>query len=285
MIDVSYYPGCSLEGTAKDYRESIETVCERVGIKLHELEDWNCCGATAAHSLSHRAAINLSARNLQLAEKAGMDLVIPCALCFNRMKAAEKALLGPYRREYAYSFEGNIKIWDLLDFFCQDRVKAEIARRFKRPLKGLRPVCYYGCMANRPPTITDSRNWENPTNMDELLSFLGAEVIDWPYKTDCCGASHVVARPDIVFNLVYKLFDMAERVGANCIVVSCQMCQANLDMYQEEISNKFNRDFYFPILYFTELVGMAIGEKQVKRWLNKHFVSARPLIEAAGLSL
>lgn len=282
-MQVSYYPGCSLEATARDYRESLEAVAAQLDIDLQELDDWNCCGATAAHSLDEHAAIALPGRNLVLAERAGLDLVVPCALCFNRLKVAEKALLAGEPGEWGLIFEGRITIWDLLDYFAQEQVLQRIRTRVSKPLSALRPVCYYGCVVNRPPKVTDALYPENPINMDQLLKTLAAKVIDWPHKTDCCGASHAVARPDIVFRLVHRLYERAVRAGANCIAVSCQMCQANLDMYQREIGLKFGSTHYLPVFYFTELIGLALGHGEVSLWLHRHFVDPEALLTEARL--
>ena len=280
---VSYYPGCSLEASARDYQESIEGVCRLLEIELEELDDWSCCGATAAHSLNHRASIELPGRNLVVAEKAAKDLVAPCPMCFNRLKTAEKALLNEEAGRYRYTIDGKIKIWDLADFMAQDKVLGLIESRVTNPLEGIKAVCYYGCMSSRPPKITDAENCENPMSMDRILKRLGAESIDWPYKTDCCGASHVVARPDMVFTMVGRLYERALDVGANCIVVSCQMCQANLDMYQDKIGEQLSMTVGLPIIYFTELIGLAMKERKVETWLSRHFVDPIGLLSKQNL--
>lgn len=282
-MKVSYYPGCSLEASARDYEESIEGVCKALGIELVELQDWSCCGATAAHSLHHRASIELPGRNLVIAEKAGHDLVAPCPMCFNRLKTAEKALLKEEAGNYRYALQGKTKIWDLADFMAQDKILSLIAPKVANPLEGVRAVCYYGCMSSRPPKITDAKNCENPTSMDKMLRQLGAEVIDWAYKTDCCGASHVVARPDLVFKMVGRLYKRALEAGANCIVVSCQMCQANLDIYQDKIGELMGITVDLPIIYFTELIGLAIKEREVENWLSRHFVDPMRLLGKQNL--
>ncbi|MFP3868388.1 MAG: CoB--CoM heterodisulfide reductase iron-sulfur subunit B family protein [Desulfobacteraceae bacterium] len=283
-MKVTYYPGCSLEGTALDYRASLEAVCQALGVELVELEDWNCCGATAAHALDHRAAIALAGRNLALAEKNGLDLVVPCPLCFNRLKTAAKALMGDKSKFYDYSFQGHIKIYDLADFLAQAQVLKLMAAKITQPLPGLQAVCYYGCMASRPPGITDAPDHENPTSMDRILTQLGVEVKPWSYKTDCCGASHLIARRDIVFQLVGRLYDKAVEAGANCMVVSCQMCQANLDLHQDKILKELGRSEYLPIFYFTELMGLALGLTEARRWGNMHLVSPAPLLGRLGLA-
>lgn len=139
-------------------------------------------------------------------------------------------------------------------------------------------------MASRPPWITEARDHENPTSMDRILKQLGVEVKPWSYKTDCCGASHLIARRDIVFKLVGRLYDRAVEAGANCIVVSCQMCQANLDLYQEKIVRELGRPYYLPIFYFTELIGLAMGLTEARQWVTMHFVQPDRLLARVGLA-
>ncbi|SHF10068.1 heterodisulfide reductase subunit B [Desulfacinum infernum DSM 9756] len=286
METVGYYPGCSLEGTARDYAASIRGVCQMLHVELRELDDWNCCGATAAHSLNRRLAVELPGRNLVLAETQGLsELVVPCALCFNRLKTAEKALLGPESHRYSLQYEGSVRVMDLMDFLTRPERLQWMETHRVRPLEGIRAVCYYGCMVNRPPKITDAPSWENPTNMDALLSTLGARVLDWPFKTDCCGASHSVSRPDLVTTLTGRLLSRALAQGANCIVVSCQMCQANLDMFQERVARELGTALDLPVFYFTELMALALGHPDAASWARRHLVDPVPLLEASGLAV
>jgi heterodisulfide reductase subunit B2 len=285
MMRVSYYPGCSLEGTAHDYRQSLEAVCRHLGIELQELDDWNCCGATAAHSINHQASIALPARDLAIADRLGQDLVIPCPLCFNRLKNAEKAILSEKESNNGITVKPKIRMFDLADFLAQNQLLDLIGKKVIKPLIGLRAVTYYGCMSSRPPKITDASNPENPLSMDRILERLKVEVKRWSYKTDCCGASHAIARRDVVFKLVAKLYDKAIQAGAECIVVSCQMCQANLDMYQKKIASQLGKSIYLPILYFTDLMGLAFGINEAKSWMSRHFVDSAPLLKRIGLFL
>jgi heterodisulfide reductase subunit B len=282
-MKVSYYPGCSLEGTAVDYAASIAGVTPLLDMELEEIENWTCCGATAAHSINHKLSLALPARNLALAEAAGHDVVAPCALCFNRLKMAEKALLAPDGTDLGVSYDGSIKIWDLLDYLSQPTILKTLAAKVVRPLRDLKAVGYYGCMVARPPRITDKDDYENPQNLERLLKVVGATPLEWSYKTDCCGAGLAVSRPDIIDTLVQRLFDRALKAGAECFVVSCQMCQANLDLAQERISQLTGRDYYLPVLYFTELIGLALGHPEVEKWLAMHLVDPMPLLRQKGL--
>ncbi|KPJ75011.1 MAG: disulfide reductase [Deltaproteobacteria bacterium SG8_13] len=284
-MKVAYYPGCSLEGTAKDYAESIQGICASLGIELEEIPDWNCCGATAAHSIHHRAGVELAGRTLNLASQMPhSDLLVPCPMCFNRLKTASWALNRDSANRYGIVLQDSLpSVWDLATFLATDAMLQTTAENMRTPLEGLQVVSYYGCMANRPPEITEADNFENPQALDRIIQNLGATAIPWAYKTDCCGASQVLSRPDIVSHLVGKLYDMAERVGAQAIVVSCQMCQANLDMHQEKIGAEWGKRFSFPVYYFTELIGLAHNVSGVKRWLSRHITDPISLLEQLNL--
>jgi heterodisulfide reductase subunit B len=284
-MKATYYPGCSLEGTARDYAESILGICPSLDIQLEEIPDWNCCGATAAHSIDQRASIELAGRTLNLAARLPhSDLLVPCPMCFNRLKTAAWTLNQDSADCYGIKLEASVpKIWDLANFFATDPMLKAMATNISKPLKGLKVVCYYGCMANRPPEITEATDFEDPQALDRIIQNLGATPIPWPYKTDCCGASQVLSRRDIVSHLVGKLYDMAQRVGARAIVVSCQMCQANLDMHQEEIGADWGKRFSFPIYYFTELIGLAGNVAGVEKSLSRHITDPLPLLRELHL--
>jgi heterodisulfide reductase subunit B len=284
-MKVTYYPGCSLEGTAKDYAESIVGICASLNIQLEEIPDWNCCGATAAHSIDHRAGIELAGRTLNLAARLPhADMLVPCPMCFNRLKTAAWTCNQNSADRYDMHLDASLpKIWDLANFLASDPMLKKMAKNISRPLEGLKVVSYYGCMANRPPEITETTDFENPQALDRIIQTLGATAIPWAYKTDCCGASQVLSRPDIVSHLVGKLYDMAQRVGAQAIVVSCQMCQANLDMHQEKIATDWGKRFAFPVYYFTELIGLAQDVAGVERWLRRHITDPFALLKQLNL--
>jgi heterodisulfide reductase subunit B len=214
---------------------------------------------------------------------------VPCALCFNRLKAGQHQLARGGAAELLPEVAGlgdpaAARVEELNSFLAADEMAGRIKGLQKRSLGGLRPAVYYGCQGQRPPAVTGHPSPENPTGLDRLLASLGAEVVDWPFKTDCCGASHSVARPDLVHALVGRLYTAALERGANCLVTGCQMCQANLDLYQQEIAAELGREVYLPVLYFTELVGLALGHARAGRWLGRHLVSPAPLLAEAGLA-
>ncbi len=284
MMKATYYPGCSLEGVARDYADSIKCVCALMDVELQEIPDWNCCGATAAHSINRRASIELPRRNLRLARTLGNpDMLVPCPLCFNRLKTAVRDI--ELRNPCSEAQQGLEfpKIWDLAAFFATDEKLEKIASRVQKRLEGLSVVSYYGCMASRPPYITGAPDYENPLSLDKIVKTLGATPIDWPYKTDCCGASLIVSMPGAGLKMVEKLLDMARRVGAEAVVVSCQMCQGNLDMYQDRIEADTGRHYGLPIIYFTELIGLAWRLAEAGGWLSRHFIDPVPLLLRKGL--
>jgi heterodisulfide reductase subunit B2 len=283
-VKVSYYPGCSLSGTGREYGESTEAVFKALGAELVELPDWSCCGASSGHSESKGLAVEIAARNLLLAKESGLnDMVIPCSACFQRTKVAEYELLEHPENYPDINYNGEVNIPDVVSFVYNKIGLDAIKRTVKRKLSGLKIVCYYGCLTSRHPKITGALNYENPTEMDAILGVLGADVIDWGYKTDCCGGSLAISQADILQKLVGNLYDKALEAGAECIAVCCPLCQANLDMYQKEIFKKFNKQYNIPIFYFTELIGLAIGEKNAPKWFRRHLTSPMRLLEEKNL--
>jgi heterodisulfide reductase subunit B len=282
-VKVSYYPGCSLHSTGLEYGESTEEVCQILGIELEELKDWNCCGASSAHATDERLAIELATRNLSIAEESGMDLVIPCAACFQRFKVAEKHIAEDKKPAVDTPYQGKVPVKHLLDFLSEENHIQSIKGKIEKPLTGLKAVCYYGCLITRPPEITDAKKYDNPENMDDLLTLLGAETYSWSYKTDCCGGALMLSRADIVTELSGKLIQKAQEAGADCIVTACPLCQANLDTKQGYMAKKWGKKVHFPTFYFTELLGLALGSPKVDSWLKKHIIEPRDLLKSKGL--
>lgn len=282
MKGISYYPGCSLHGTAGEYDDSIRGVSSLLDIQLHELEDWTCCGASSAHCTDEELATDLAARNLAIAEKSDRELLVPCVACYSRFKWAEKEF-KEHPEKIRFSYRGNVPIRYVLDFFCDGPISEEIKKKITKPLSGLKVVCYYGCLTVRPPKMTGIKEYENPQHMDHLMALLGAEPIPWSYKADCCGASLVMTRTDIVRKLSGKLLSMAKEAEADCLVTGCPMCHANLDTRQDELEKEVGENFNLPILYFTELMGLALGHKDAKKWLGHHITDPIKILSAKGL--
>jgi heterodisulfide reductase subunit B len=280
--EISYYPGCSLHGTAREYDESLRGVSEILGLQLHELEDWTCCGASSAHCTDEELAIDLAARNLAIAEKSDRELLVPCVACYSRFKMAEKEF-EQHAEKIRFSYRGKVPIRYALDYFCEAPILEEIKKKVTKPLSGLKVVCYYGCLTVRPPKVTGIREYENPQHMDHLMELLGAQPIPWSYKTDCCGASLVMTRTDIVRKLIGKLVSMAKEAEAEALVTGCPMCHANLDTRQDGIEKEAGGNHPLPVFYFTELIGLALGHRDAKKWFNRHITDPMKVLSAKGL--
>lgn len=261
---------------------SVKDVCARLGIELKELEDWNCCGATSAHCIDEKAAFLLSARVLEIAEKEGLDLAVPCSGCYSRLKFAEKNAVKP---EFSgmTSFRGSIRIMDMLTFLSSDDIVKKIEDLTVKPLNELRVAPYYGCMSLRPPGITDVKDCEDPDIMERIISATGAQVVEWSFRTVCCGGGLSLSRTDIARKMMLRIFEMAEEAEADCLVTACPMCQANLDTRMKEICSEFSRNFYIPVLFFSELIGLALGAGKIRKWLGHHLVDPSKILKKRGL--
>ncbi|MDX1612996.1 MAG: heterodisulfide reductase-related iron-sulfur binding cluster [Candidatus Promineifilaceae bacterium] len=283
---VAYYPGCSLHSTATEFDRSARAVCESLDIRLVEPKGWQCCGSSAAHRVDPQAAVDLPLQNLSLIERSGFqEVTMPCAACFNRHKAAqfeirqhpaEKARVDD---KLDQSYEDTVAVTTLSEMILNHVGPERVAERVRHPLKGLRVVAYYGCLLTRPPQVTDAPHPENPTDMDELMAAAGAEVVDWSYKTVCCGAAHSLTRPDIVLKLSGNLIDHAREAGADAIVVACPLCHTNLDARQFQM----DVDAPMPVFYFTQLMALALGLPEREAALNKNLTDPRPLLRDKGL--
>lgn len=277
----SYYPGCTSSTTGVEYGLSTEAVCEALGMELIELPDWNCCGASSAHALNHELATALPGRNVAIAQAAGLDIAIPCPACYQHSLIADKrfredeAWRAEMEELLGFEYTGRAKPRHLLEIIGNDFDLEDIAAQVKKPLEGLKPVSYYGCVLVRPPELTGWDDPEHPVIMDRLLKALGAEPVSWSYIVDCCGASLTLNRSDVVVTLVNGLVQAAEEAGANCIVTACGMCQINLDTRQ--------KDHHMPILYFTELLGLALNLPATNSWFKRHAIDPRPLLRSLGL--
>jgi heterodisulfide reductase subunit B len=283
---VAYYPGCSLHSTAKEYNSSAEIVCHELGIDLVEPPNWICCGSSAAHRADPQAAIRLPMENLAMIEQSGFsEVTMPCAACFNRHQAAlyeirhDSDARQQVEQEIGYAYQDRVQVTPLYQAILARRNVEVIAGRVKQPLKGLRLVCYYGCLLTRPPEVTGAEHPENPCELDELMRALGAEVLDWSYKTTCCGAAHSLTRPDIVLKLSGTLIQQAREAGADLVVVACPLCHANLDARQFQM----NLDESMPVLYFTQLMALAFGLPEKAAALEKNMVDPLPLFRSKNL--
>ena len=281
-MKVSYYPGCSLHGTAKEYDQSVRVVSRALGIELEEIEDWSCCGATSAHSTNFKLSVALPARDLIAAEKKTQDIMVPCAACFNRFKTAEhhlrhdQALKAEVEEIVGGSYKGSAAIRNPIDIIANTIGLDALKERVVRRLEGLKPASYYGCLLLRPPEVCRFDDTENPILLDKILTTLGAEVRPWSFKTDCCGGSLTISKTEIVVSMVDRLMTMAREAGANCLVTACPVCTANLDM-------RASAALALPVFYFTELAALAMGQEGPEGWCRLHQTDPRPLLQGLGL--
>jgi len=276
-MKLSFYPGCSLEGMAVDYARSIDAVFQALDIDLIEIDDWSCCGATAAHSLSEAMSVILPARNLYAAEQMGLDIVSCCANCFNRLRFSQQ-MIQKKVLDIPWPVTGDLRVHDMTRFLAEPNMIQQIEKRVLKPLTGLKLVCYYGCQMVRPPRITGYTDYENPQTLDRISTATGAQVIDWSYKATCCGASIGIARKEIGDSLTKRLLDKARRAGAEAIVVSCPLCQSNLDMIQKDCLER-----PVPIFYFTELLRLSFSDRGNPKWFKRHFANPVPLLKTKRL--
>ena len=284
-----FYPGCSLESTAKEYAASTKAVARALGLDLPDLPGWTCCGSTAAHQSDRLLSLALPAQNLIAASDA--TVAVCCAACYSRLKLANHEIANneESRRQVGevlgVDYDGSTPVKHLLEILRDDVGFNEIARRVSRPLAGLRVAAYYGCLLVRPPAVMRFDDAENPTVLDDILSAAGAEAVDWPYKTECCGASYSITKVSIVKRLAHQILVMARDAGADCIAAACPLCQLNLDMRQGDVEAASNEKFNLPIFYFTQLLGLALGLPAKELGLRSLIVDPRPLLTEKGLSL
>jgi heterodisulfide reductase subunit B2 len=287
-VKYAYYPGCSLECNALAYDVSVREVAERLGIALKELDDWNCCGATEYFSQEELTAAAVVARNLALVEPDTNQLVAPCAACYcnlikiDRLMTDKTAMGDKINQALAagnlHYEPGRVKVRHMLDVIYEDVGEAGIREKTVRPLAGLKIAPYYGCQVVRPITAGDSP--EYPMRMDELFTWLGAEVIDYPVKAHCCGGHMTQISENQAFELIYRLVQCAVDGGADMILCACPMCQLNLDAYQDRVAAQFKTNFHMPVLYFTQVLGLALGIDAQKLGFGKEIVSAEPVIKS-----
>jgi heterodisulfide reductase subunit B len=265
-MDYTYYPGCSLESAHHGYSESVKKVFSHLGSNLIELEDWNCCGATMYMSVKETLSFAISARNLALAEKYQRDIVAPCSSCFTVLSKTNRHLrqLPEFHRkvneclaEAGLKYNLSINVRHPLDVLMNDIGIETIKAKAKRSLEGLKIANYYGCQIVRPEKGFDDR--EDPVLMDNLFSALGAENVYFPFKVKCCGGMLMTTYEDVALKLSKEILESAIENKADCIVTTCPLCQMNVEAYQDKINSVFNTNYNIPVLYFTQVLGLAFG--------------------------
>jgi heterodisulfide reductase subunit B2 len=276
--EMTYFPGCSLETTAKENDRSLYVFCHRHGIELKELEDWNCCGSSSAHSIDHNIAKWLPSRNLSLASP-DRPLMAACPNCYRQLKLTHMSLKSnaedqqEYERIWGRKFDPDLQILTFFELLSQMADHGEFESH-KTGLKGLKVAPYYGCMLARPPIMKDEKNFYGL--MEKVLLSLGAESLFWNSSTKCCGTFLTVSRPDIATHTIENIIEDAERSKAECIVTACAMCHMNLEI-RSKLPGKI------PIFHFSELLSLSMGIGGGMGWFRRHLIDPRPLLRSRKL--
>lgn len=286
-MSLAYYPGCSLRHSSAELDVSTRKVLAALGVEYKEVPDWTCCGSTPAHMMDHLLAQALAARNLRQAAGVGDELLAPCPSCYQREKNAELEIhkSDAFRAEVNEildePYEGQVKVYALPEYLIKFVGEEKVASLVVTDLSQLKVVPYYGCLLGRPSELTGECDSEQPMMMDLLLQAAGVDVRWWNYKTECCGASIGMPKMEIQRRLSGKVIEQALAAGAEAIVVVCPLCHVNLDLKQAQINSFLGTDYQVPILYLTQVLGLALGMSAEDVMLNKNVVDPRPLVEKA----
>jgi heterodisulfide reductase subunit B2 len=284
-MTLGYYPGCSLHATGREFGESTRAVLRALDVELREIDDWSCCGATSAHATNHLLSVALPARNLALAEAQGLDEVLaPCAACFNRLASArheiagDPALAGRMPELLGRPFANRVTVRNVVDVL--HAAIPSLKEKVTLPLTGMKVACYYGCLLLRPAEVTGCEDAEAPTTMEDVVRAAGATTVAWDLRLECCGAGMSLSRTTSVVRLGRAIIDDARRAGAAAIAVACPMCHSNLDFRQAAMTRRGEAPL--PVLYLTELVGLALGVAPADLGLGRHFVDTAALVASAS---
>jgi Heterodisulfide reductase, subunit B len=278
-MKIGFYPGCSLKGSSREYNESVVAIAKALDIELVEIKDWNCCGATAAHSMNEELSLSLPARILALAEAQGLkEVVVPCAACYNRLMVTQHELKDNNKRERVTDiikmpYSGDLKIINvlqMLETYAMDKIQEKVTKPFAHKV-----ACYYGCLLIRPHKILQFDRVEDPQSMDAMVKLIGGTPINWAFKTECCGAGLSVSRTDLVAKLSGNILKDATDRGAEAIIVACPMCQSNLDMRRGAINETLSNPSDIPVLFITQAIGLALGVSPKELGLERHFVTVK----------
>jgi heterodisulfide reductase subunit B2 len=285
-VAYTYYPGCSTHSTGRAYDESIRAIAGPLGIELHELPDWNCCGATAYMSVNELLSFSLTARNLALAEAAGRTVTTPCSACYTNLRKTNVYLEQyPELREKVETalaeaelhYGGTVQTKHFLEVIARDVGLDELRRVSKAPLCGLKVAPYYGCQMLRPFGFEDDP--ENPQLFEQLLAAIGATPTNMALRTHCCGGSLMGTRNEVALRLCRNLLLSVKESGADCIAVTCPICQINLDAYQKRVNRAYGTDFAYPVFFFTQLIGLALDLAPADLGIKRCIISPRPVLQ------
>lgn len=284
-MNFAYYPGCSAKGSSKDYELSTQAVCRALGITLEEIPGWNCCGSTPAHAVDTELSAALCARNLDIAARQGAQLLLtPCPSCLSNLRAASKRMEKPEFRQRVNELldepaaETFPEVTSVMQGIARQVDMAHLTARVQTSLKGLRLAAYYGCLMSRPAELMRFEDPENPMLMENLLTACGAEMVDFPLKTACCGASFGIPERAMTARNSGRILELAVRLGVDAVITACPLCQMNLDLRQAQAGRARETRFAMPVLYFTQMLGLALGLPHRELGLNKLAVSADGLL-------
>ncbi len=291
-MKLAFYPGCALESSAKEYKDSTLLVARSLGLQMEEIPDWICCGATAAHMSDEVLAVVLPAYDLLEAKRMGADTVVAsCAACYSRMRSAnfelkrDPEMAGKVAEALGEPYEGDVDVRHFLEIVSEAAEEQDLKARLKTPLAGLKIASYYGCLLVRPAEVTGFDDREDPQMLDRLVDLVGAEPVDWRYKVECCGASLAFSRPDIADKMSGDILQDAKEAGADLVMVACPLCHSNLDLRQSDIEKRLGADLEIPILYFTQVLGLALGASPRALGMHKHMINPLPLLRRRGLKV
>ena len=284
-MSLAYYPGCSLHKSSGEFDVSTRKMLGVLGVEYKEVPDWTCCGSTPAHMMDHLLAQALAARNLRQAAEVGDELLAPCPSCYQREKNAQieihtdDAFRAEVNEVLDKPYDGKVMVYNLPEYLVNFVGEEKIASLVKTDLSQLKVVPYYGCLLGRPSDLLGECDNEQPMKMDLLLQAAGADVKWWNYKTECCGASVGMPKAEIQRRLSGKIIEQALAAGAEAIVVCCPLCHVNLDLKQAQINSFLGTDYKMPILYLSQVLGIALGLSAADVQLNKNVVDPEPLVK------
>lgn len=288
MTAMGYYPGCSLSGGGIELDLSIRALSKLAGVELREIDDWNCCGASAAHMLNHELGVALPYRTLALAERQDMaEVLAPCASCFSRLKGTivrlgrDPKLCERMVEVTGLNYDGSVKVLNIVEYINR-LLAGGLKDKLTHPLTGLKAAAYYGCLLSRGEGINEGVNAENPNGMEAAIQAAGCDAVDWNFATECCGGGFSMSMKEAVVELSAGILGDAKACGADIIVTGCPMCHSNLDMRQLAVNVSGKGTFNLPVLYLSELVGLAGGIDPKALGLDKHFIDAMPVAARKG---
>jgi heterodisulfide reductase subunit B len=278
-MKVGYFPGCSLSGTSRDFGESVAAVAKALDIELAEIPEWGCCGSSSGHMTDRLVSVALPVNVLLKAKRAGLSQVMaPCAACYNRLATAkhEVETSAKTRAQVEQVLQAKLdqlpRVLNVIELLAQvsDRIAAKVSKKFEQTV-----ACYYGCLLVRPAKITGFDRTEDPQEMDKLVAAVGGKTVAWSFKTECCGASFSLSRTDVVGRLGAKIMKDAVAHNAEAVVVACPMCHSNLDLRRGEINRRLEAKTTIPVLFITQVIGLALGIPRKQLGLARHFVPVK----------